>query len=128
MTTELWMLVASGGLAMFLSSVPLFRAMRQQWGFADMLGNRENLTPLTGWGGRTVRAYNNLIDNNLLFGTAVILAHITDATNEVTALAAQVYFGARVAHAAIYIAGVHALRTVAYLVGAAAIITIAFQL
>ena len=128
MTTELWMLVASGALAMFLSSVPLFRAMRQQWGFSIMLGNREDLTPLTGWGGRTVRAYNNLMDNNLLFGTAVVLAHITGANNEVTALAAQVYLGARIAHAAIYIAGIHALRTIAYLVGAAATIAIALQL
>lgn len=128
MTTDLWMLVASGGLAMFLSSVPLFRAMRQQWGFANMLGNRENLTPLEGWGGRTVRAYNNLMDNNLLFGMVVILAHVTDSANETTALASQVFFAARVAHAVIYIAGVHTLRTIAYLVGAAAIITIAMQL
>lgn len=128
MTTDLWMLVASCGLAMFLSSVPLFRAMRQQWGFANMLGNREDLSPLQGWGGRTVRAYDNLMDNIVLFGAAVILAHITGASNETTALAAQVFFGARVAHAVIYIAGIPTLRTFAYLVGAAAVIVIALQL
>lgn len=128
MTIDLWMLVASCALAMFLSSVPLFRAMRQQWGFKKMLGNREDVQPLQGWGGRVVRTYNNLMDNNFLFGVAVILAHITEAANETTAFAAQVYFAARVAHAVFYIGGLHTVRTVAYLAGAIATIVIAAQL
>lgn len=128
MTTDLWMLVATGALALFLSSVPQFRAMRQQWGFAKMLGNRDDLPPLTGWGGRTARAYNNLMDNIVLFGAAVLTVHVAGAANETSALMAQVFFGARIVHAVTYIAGIPYVRTVAYLVGAYAIIKIAMQL
>lgn len=128
MTTDLWMLVASGALALFISSVPLFRAMRQTWGFEGLVGNREDLPPLTGWGARTARAYNNLLDNIILFGAAVILAHITGSANETTALMSQVFFAARVVHAVTYIAGIRYVRTVAYLVSAYAIFKIAMQL
>lgn len=128
MTTDLWMLIASGALALFLSSVPLFRAMRQQWGFAKMLGNRDDLPPLTGWGARTSRAYSNLMDNMVLFGTAVLVVHVAGAANEMSALMAQIFFGARIVHAVTYIAGIPYVRTVAYLVGVYATFKIAMQL
>ena len=128
MTTELWALIAGCGLAMFLSSVPLFRAMRLQWGFKAMLGNREDLPPLTGWGGRVVRSYNNLMNNLVLFGAVVLTAHAVEVSNGTTELGAQIFIVSRLIHAVTYIAGISVARTLAYIGGAIGTIMIAAQL
>lgn len=127
MTTELSMLLYASALALFLSSVPLFRAMRLQWGIRDMLGNREDTPPLSGWGGRTVRAYDNLIDNLVLFGIAVAAVQLTATNNETSALAAQIFFTCRLIHAFCYITGIPVIRTLAYMAGAAATVVVALQ-
>lgn len=128
MTIELWVLIACCGLAMFLSSGPLFRAMRKQWGFKAMLGNREDLPPLTGWGGRLVRAYNNLMNNIVLYGAVVLTAHAAGISNETTVWGALIFLVSRIIHAGSYVAGIPIVRTVAYTTGAAGIIMIATQL
>eukprot|EP00435_Cladocopium_sp_Y103_P078292 s1_g2031.t1 len=128
MTLELWILFATLCLALFISSVPLFRAMRQQWGFKAMLGPRDGLPPLTGWGGRVVRAYANLMDNLILFAVVVFTVHLVGASNEMTAFGALIFFVCRVAHAVFYIGGVPGLRTVAYLGGVGGLGLMAAQL
>ncbi|MCE7999226.1 MAG: MAPEG family protein [Rhodobiaceae bacterium] len=128
MTLELWILLATLALALFITSVPLFRAMRQQWGFKAMLGARDDVPPLTGWGGRVVRAYANLMDNLVYFAVVVLTAHVVGVSNEMTALGALIFFVCRVAHAFFYIAGVSVLRTVAYLGGVGGIGLVAAQL
>jgi uncharacterized MAPEG superfamily protein len=128
MTIDLWILLATCGLAIFISSVPLFRAMRQQWGFKAMLGARDGVPPLTGWGGRVVRAYANLMDNLVLFAVVVLTAHVVGASNEQTAFGSIFFFACRIAHAVFYIGGVPVLRTVAYLGGVVGIAWIAAQL
>jgi len=127
MTTDLWMLLASCALALLLT-VPLASAMRRQWGIAAMIGNRENLPKLKAWGGRTERAYRNLLDNIILFGAVVCAAQIAGASNEVTALGAIVFFVSRVVHAAAYIAGVSYLRTLAWFGGVVGMGVIVSQL
>ncbi|MBO6798537.1 MAPEG family protein [Maricaulis sp.] len=128
MTIELWTLLMVCALALFLSSVPLFRAMRQQWGFKAMLGNREDLTPLTGWGGRVVRAYGNTVDNIVFFGAVVIAAHLADVSNEITAAGALTFLACRFIYAIVYMLGVPIVRTVAYLGGVIGTLIIASQL
>ncbi|MBV1933684.1 MAG: MAPEG family protein [Parvibaculaceae bacterium] len=127
MTIELWILIASCGLALFMSSVPMFRAMRTEWGLKAMIGNREGLSPLTGWGGRLVRAHHNLMDNLLLFGFVVLTAHVIGISNEVTVLGAQVFLVCRLVHALVYTIGLSVVRTVAYLGGAIGTIMIVSQ-
>ena len=128
MTVELTVLIAGFGLAMFMSSVLLFRAMRQQWGFKAMFGNREGLPALTGWGGRVVRAYGNLMDNLLIYGGVVLTAHVAGISNETTVLGAEIFLVSRVIHAVTYIGGVPVIRTFAYVGGAVGIIMIVTQL
>jgi len=128
MTVDLWVLIMSCGLAFFISSVPLFRAMRQQWGFKAMLGGRDDVQPLTGWGGRVVRAHSNLIDNLVLFGAVVLSVHAVGLSNDFTALGSVIFLACRVAHAIFYIGGVPVLRTVVYLGGAAGTMMVASQL
>lgn len=128
MTIELWVLITCCGLALFLSSVPLFRAMRLQWGFKAMLGSREGLPPLTGWGGRVVRSYNNLMDNLVLYGAVVLTAHAIGVSNEWTVLGAHAFLIGRLLHAVTYIAGITVVRTLAYIVGMVGTVMIAVQL
>ena len=128
MTIELWVLITCCGLALFLSSVPLFRAMRLQWGFKAMLGSREDLPPLTGWGGRVVRSYDNLMDNLVLYGAVVLTGHAIGVSNEWTVLGAYTFLIGRVLHAVTYIAGITLVRTIAYIIGMVGTIMIAIQL
>lgn len=115
-------------LALFMSSVPLFRAMRLQWGFKAMLGNREGLSPLTGWGGRVVRAYGNTVDNIVFFGAVVLAAHLVGVSNDITVAGAMTFLACRFIYAFVYILGIPVIRTVAYLGGVIGTLIIASQL
>ncbi|MEQ9586777.1 MAG: MAPEG family protein [Parvibaculaceae bacterium] len=128
MTIELWMLIASVILAMVMTNLFLFGAMRRQWGLAVMLGNRENLSPLTGWGGRLSRAINNLMDNITLFGAIVLVAHVAGISNQITEIASMTFFASRVGHGLVYTLGFGGIRTVIYTVGWAANIVFIAQL
>lgn len=127
LTVDLWMLIASMFLAMLLI-VPQASAMRRQWGLQTMAGNREGVQPLAGWGGRVQRAFRNLLENLLFFAVVVLTAQVAGAANEMTALGSQIFFGSRVAHAVVYIAGIPWLRSVAWAGGVAGIVIIALQL
>ena len=128
MTVDLWVLMATCALLLFLASVPLFAVMRRAYGLPAMLGNREGLQPLTGWGGRVVRAYDNLRDNLILFAAVVLTVHHVGADNDQTAVSAIVFFCSRLVHASSYIAGIPVIRTVAYLFGVGATIAMAAHL
>jgi uncharacterized MAPEG superfamily protein len=58
----------------------------------------------------------------------VLAAHVSGHANATTALGAQIFFIARVAHAAVYILGIPYLRTAAFGAGAAGMLMIAGQL
>lgn len=128
MTIELWALMMVCALALFMSSVPLFRAMRQQWGFKAMLGNREGLSPLTGWGGRVVRAYGNTVDNIVFFGAVVLTAHLVGVSNDITVMGAIIFVACRFIYTFVYILGIPVVRTVAYLGGVIGTLIITSQL
>ena len=68
-------------------------------------------------GQRAQRAHMNLIENLAPFAALVIVAHLTGAANEATLLGARLFFWARIVQAAVHIAGVPGVRTVAFVVG-----------
>ena len=115
MTTDLWILVASAMLVPALT-LPIAAARGQvpkgnAWGF----GNRD--TPLEGtpaWGDRAVRAHMNLVENLPTYAVLVLIAHAIGATYATTAIGGGIFLGARVLHAAVYIAGVPYIRTAAF--------------
>src|SRR5258705_10918112 len=43
-------------------------------GFMALVGNREGLPELTGWGGRATRAHRNMLENLVLFAALVLVA------------------------------------------------------
>ena len=83
---------------------------------------------MTGWAGRAARAHRNLLESLILFAVLVLVAHIVGIRNGMTLLGAQLFFWGRVAHAAIYIAGIPWLRTAAWGVSVAGLILIFAQI
>src|SRR5436305_2041267 len=82
-----------------------------QVGLPTLAGNREGLAPCTGWAGRAGRAHHNMLENLVLFAALVLAAVAAGTTNATTVLGAQIFFWARVAYAAVYLAGIPWLRT-----------------
>lgn len=116
MTTDLWMLTASAVLCALLF-VPYGIAQTFVWGVPISVGNREATPPLPAWAERAIRAHRNMLENFPHFAAFVIVAHVSGASNEATALGASIFFWARVAHATVYIAGIPFARTVAFFAG-----------
>ncbi len=127
MPVELQMLVWSVGLAIALVLIAVLGATVQV-GLPRLAGNREGLGDCKGWAGRAQRAHRNLLENLVLFVPLVLVAQSLGKFNAMTALGAQMFFWARAAHAAIYLAGIPWLRTAAWLVSMAGMISIFLQL
>ncbi|HMH19573.1 MAG TPA: MAPEG family protein [Burkholderiales bacterium] len=97
-------------------------------GFMALVGNREGMPELTGWGGRATRAHRNMLENLVLFAALVLVAVTAGKTNDMTLLGAQLFFWARLVYAIIYAAGVIWVRTIAWAVSMAGLIVIFAQL
>jgi len=99
-----------------------------QVGLMRLVGNREGMPEITGWGGRAARAHRNMLENLVLFAALVLVAVAAGKTNDMTLLGAQIFFWARLAYALIFIAGIIWLRTGVWLVSIAGLIVIFAQL
>ena len=100
----------------------------QQVGLPTLAGNRENLPEMTGWAGRAERAHRNMLESLVLFAILVLAARALNISNGMTVLGAQLFFWGRVAHAALYIAGIPWLRTAAWLLSVVGLVLIFLQL
>ncbi len=116
MTTDLVMLTWSAVLCALLF-VPYGAAQTVEWGLPLAAGNRAETPPLPEWAERAIRAHRNMLENFPHFAALVLVAAVSGAANEATALGATLFFCARLAHAALYIAGVPWLRTAAFFTG-----------
>ncbi len=127
MTIELTMLAWSTVLLIVLimiSSNANVMAMGMAWGF----GNRDEPPKVTGWGARARRTYLNHLENLLIFGLLILIAHLANVHTPLTVLGAQLFLAARIVYAGLYIAGISALgsRTLAYFVGLIGTLMIAY--
>jgi len=127
MTIELYTLLATGLLVLTLALVAS-ALYGKQVGQPAMIGNRENIPQPTGAARRAARAHLNLLENALPFAIAVLVAHAADVSTPATRLAALAFLAARVIHAIVYIAGIPAIRTVAWVSGVVATVVIALAL
>jgi uncharacterized MAPEG superfamily protein len=116
-TTDLWMLVATGLLSLaipFVYAIGRFQAPGGvQWSFL----NRDDSLDTAPWVSRAYRAHLNLIENIGPFAILVIAAHLSGQHNEITARGSAIFFVSRVAHVLFYTAGIPYLRTVSWFSG-----------
>lgn len=129
LTTDLRVLAYTAALALLIPVVYLIGRIRTQGGLKWGLGNRDQ-PPLEvpGWAKRAERAHANLTENLAPFAILVLVAHVAGEANDLTALGARIFFWARVAHAALYTAGITGLRTLAFIAGLGAEILILIQI
>jgi uncharacterized MAPEG superfamily protein len=99
-----------------------------QVGLPALAGNREGLPPFTGWVGRAYRAHHNMLESLVLFAALVLIAVVSGKTNATTLLGAQIFVWARLAYAAVYLAGIPWLRTGVWLVSVVGLALIFLQL
>ncbi|HZV20034.1 MAG TPA: MAPEG family protein [Hyphomicrobiales bacterium] len=126
MPLELKLLVWSVALTFILVVIAVSGATHEI-GLGTLAGNRQDFPEMKGWAGRAQRAHRNMLESLVLFASLILVAQITGKLNAMTALGAQLFFWARVAHAAIYIAGIKWLRTLAWAVSIAGLILIFLQ-
>lgn len=127
MTPELMYLVWSAALTLVLAVIAVSGATLEV-GLPKLAGNREGMGEMPAWAGRAARAHRNMLENLVLFAILVFAARIANVGNATTLLGAQLFFWGRVAHAAIYIAGIPWLRTAAWLVSVIGLLLIFWQL
>jgi uncharacterized MAPEG superfamily protein len=128
MTTDLWMLVYTALLSMFFFFAYLPGRAGVPGGLAWAFGNRETSLAVPAWTSRAERAHQNLVENLAPFAILVLVAHVAGKTNATTALGATLFFWARVAHAAAYIAGIIYLRTAVFFIATVGELLILSQL
>jgi uncharacterized MAPEG superfamily protein len=128
MTPDLTYLVWSAALCLVQAVIPVVGALGIV-GLPKLAGNRDDL-PATyeGWVGRAQRAHRNMLENLVLFAILVLVAHVTRKANATTALGAMLFFWARVAYAAVFIAGVPWVRTAVWGVSIVGLLMIFGQL
>lgn len=128
MTTDLIMLVATAMLCLFVPMLYVLGEMQTPGGMEWGLSNRAEPFTLPEWAARAKRAHANLVENLAPFAILVLAAQLGGKTNTWTALGAQIFFWARVAHLATYTAGITVVRTVVFFIGTAGELLILIQL
>ena len=84
--------------------------------------------PKAAWAERMMHAHANAVENLVIFAPLVVALAIAGISTPVTIAACQLYFFVRLAHYVIYTLGVPFARTVAFLAGFVAQITLAVAL
>jgi uncharacterized MAPEG superfamily protein len=127
MTAELMYLIWAAALTVILAVIAVSGAALEV-GLPRLAGNREGMGEMPGWAGRAARAHRNMLENLVLFAILVLAARAANISNATTLLGAQLFFWGRVAHAAIYIAGIPWLRTAAWVISVLGLLLIFLQL
>ena len=73
--------------------------------------------PQAPWATRLMFAHDNAVENLVIFAPLVLILNALDYSTTWTALAAAVFFWARVAHVIVYTLGLPVFRTAAFTVG-----------
>jgi uncharacterized MAPEG superfamily protein len=73
--------------------------------------------PHAPWATRLMFAHDNAVENLVIFAPLVLILNALDYSTTWTALAAAVFFWARVAHVIVYTLGLPVFRTAAFTVG-----------
>jgi len=97
-------------------------------GISETAGYTDHPKPQSPWAQRLMKAHANAVENLVIFAVLVLTANAMGVTNDVIAQAAVIYFWARVVHAVSYTFCIPWVRTLGFLVGVGAQVTVAFQL
>jgi len=97
-------------------------------GLMGLAGSRDDEVLTTGIGARFERAYYNMLETFPVFAALVLIVHVTESFDSISALAVQLYFWARVAYIPLYIIAIPFLRTIAWFISMIGIVMLAWPL
>ena len=97
-------------------------------GLVDAVGYPENPKPMAPWAQRMKCAHYNAVENLVVFAALVLIADAVGVRNEATVAACATYFWARMVHYLVYTFGIPWLRTLAFAVGFACQVVLAWQI
>jgi uncharacterized MAPEG superfamily protein len=117
MTPELSSLTWVGAFTGMLWVPYILNRLSVGKGVLHEIGYPDEPTKLSPWAERLKRAHSNAVENLVVFAALALVAHALGVHTQATAVAAQVYLGARVAHAFAYALAIPWLRTIAFSVG-----------
>ena len=126
MSVELSMLVYSTLLFLVIILTQAALAISQN-GLVAQAGSRDSLPEPSVLRQRLQRLTANMQENLVMFAIVVLVAQAAGVSNSTTAMAASLFFYARVAHAVIYAFGWPMIRPLFYFVGLYGIGAIAWQ-
>jgi uncharacterized MAPEG superfamily protein len=125
LTPELYIL-ALVATATALMWIPYMLARIATRGLPRTLANPDpSFAPDPAWAQRARQAHANAVENLAVFAPLVVILAIAGISTPATLLACQIYLGARLVHYVVYAAGIAGLRTLAFGVGYAAMLTLA---
>lgn len=131
MTTELWYLFLTSVLLAVLW-IPFIVGQASTMGIltSEDYRNLREVEKMPAWIRRANRAHINLVEQFGAFAGLVVVAHLTNVSTSATALAAAVFFWARVAHAVTMISGTGILmiRTLVFVVAWLSLMVIAWAI
>ena len=117
MSTELYWLAITGIMASLLW-LPYMMNRTQVRGTMAALGNPgPDTLRHSEWAERLMAAHRNLTENLLVFAIAVFLIETLTLGTAQTAVAAKLFFFARLAHFILQALGVPVLRSVVFIIG-----------
>ena len=108
--------------------IPYILDRTARWGLADTVGYPAVRKPQSPWAERLMRAHRNAVENLVVFAALVLVAQAAGVGNAATATACIVYFWARVVHLLAYAFAIPWIRTLAFVAGFGAQVTLAWQL
>ena len=114
MTSDLWALVATLGLAMVQLGTASVMSLRQL-GSAWILSPRDEPREAQGLTGRVVRAHRNLLEIFPQFVAALFLVHAAGANAGLSVDGAWMFFLARVLYVPAYVFGPTGLRPICWM-------------
>jgi uncharacterized MAPEG superfamily protein len=118
MPVELSWLSATAALFLVYILGEIVTANRQ-FKLSDLLGPRDNLGAYGAPLGRAKRATANMIESMCIFVPLVLVAVISERTNQWTELGCMIFFVSRLVFAPLYWFGVPVVRTLAFGAGLA---------
>jgi len=128
LSTEIYWL----SLTLLLTSlmwIPYIINRMHEMGIWPALYNPEpDIRPQRKWAERMMRAHENAVENLTIFAPLVIVLEITQSHSNLSALAVEVYFYARLIHFIVFTFAIPLLRVPAFITGFGAQLTLALSL
>lgn len=125
---ELYWLAATAAMT-GLMWLPYIVSLIVQTGLGAALTDPNGgLEPERSWAGRAKRAHGNAVENLVVFAPLALSVHVLGVGDGATALAAKLYFIARVGHYAVYTLGAPVVRTLIFALGVACQAVLALRL